>query len=166
MLNAIYGPPATIIIGSYALAKEEIAVAKEIELPEVEETAAPNVEEAVIEIEETEAAPDETEASQIAEDQVIVFIVDDLVAAQVEETVAAKVEEKAEEKAEEKSLVTERKANEIVQAFLRGLDVKNLSKAIALIKACQNDGTWQEVRALVNATLGLFFTVPVQDRLA
>lgn len=130
MLNAIYGPPATVIIGSYALPKVETALAKEIELPEV--------------------------------DPVIVFIVDDAVQAQSEETLAAKVEEKIEEKA----LVTEGKANEIVQAFLRGLDAKNLSKAIALIKACQNDGTWQEVRALVNATLGLFFTVPVQDRLA
>ncbi len=49
------------------------------------------------------------------------------------------------------------KASEIVQAFVSGMEAKDLRQVVAMIKACQNDGSWQEVRKLVNATLGLIY---------
>ncbi len=49
------------------------------------------------------------------------------------------------------------RASEIVRAFIEGMRSSDLSTAITLIKNAEVDGTWCEVRTLVNETLSLFY---------
>lgn len=51
----------------------------------------------------------------------------------------------------------EEQSGAIVKALVEGMRSKDLSAAITLIDQSQKDGSWQEVRTLVNETLSLFY---------